>query len=358
MRRHLGATILAAAISLWAFAGHASVSDAEGPAKAKSSDADLPKKAKPTVLGAPAIFFINDNRLTYAYLPRGRQNTIIGPIEKQIFAFSHFDAWAYGTNSFSVLLAKSAKNDPAGPCPFSAQGCAGETYIRGSLRSTFGFNEVFNTKTFTWGILRNVSFEVGVDADTTNAYIGASTRDLVAGVQFSFDLPYKGFVNVAPLYYQEWNHNSFLTPNFIAAGYTGIPDGNTRYRGTWALEANYYMDLGFLPENLRYFAISGRVGVYGPKGDGSYGPYTLPPTSKSTTEIISEPIRLTFDVSKAIWGAQYSHIIDYWVSYLVRLNRNGNDDSNRANRTCFTASGTNNGSCSERSVYTGVTLKF
>ena len=29
----------------------------------------------------------------------------------------------------------------------------------------------------------------------------------------------------------------------------------------------------------------------------------------------SEPIRLTFDASKAAWGDKYSHFVDVWVAY-------------------------------------------
>ena len=46
-------------------------------------------------------------------------------------------------------------------------------------------------------------------------------------------------------------------------------DGNTNYKPTWAVETNYYMDLGFLPQNMQYFSISGRAGWYGTKGDSN-----------------------------------------------------------------------------------------
>jgi hypothetical protein len=49
------------------------------------------------------------------------------------------------------------------------------------------------------GPLRNISFEVGMDANAENRYLGAAKRDVVAGLQFAFDLPYKGYFNVAPL---------------------------------------------------------------------------------------------------------------------------------------------------------------
>ena len=46
-------------------------------------------------------------------------------------------------------------------------------------------------------------------------------------------------------------------------------DGQLDFRGTWALETNYYMDLGFLPPNMQFWSISGRAAWYGPKGPGT-----------------------------------------------------------------------------------------
>jgi hypothetical protein len=41
-------------------------------------------------------------------------------------------------------------------------------------------------------------------------------------------------------------------------------DGNTNFHTPWAVETNYYMDLGFLPESIRYFEVGCRAGWYGP----------------------------------------------------------------------------------------------
>jgi len=120
---------------------------------------------------------------------------------------------------------------------------------------------------------------------------------------------------------------------------------------------NYYMDLGFLPESINYFSVSGRAGFYGPKGTGA-APGLVSPASDTKTEINSEPIRLTFDASKALWGPKYSHFVDVWVAYRYWKNKFGQDDSNVANRVCFTAAGVNNGSCTEKSLYAGVSVKF
>ena len=324
--------------------------------------ADLPPKyvkAKP-IPDLP-FFLVNDNRLTYAYQFTATSPGASSSTPKQVYAFTHFDVWAYGTNFINLELLKSGHTDPASPC-LPAVGvpnvCAGAAEFYGLIRSTFGWNEIFGTHAFSMGPLHNISFEVGADGETENQFLAPNKKDVVAGLQFAFDLPYKGFFNVAPLYYQEWNHNSFVTPAFVPAGFTGIPDGNTHFHGTWAVEVNYYMDLGFLPENLQYFAISGRAGFYGPKGNGTYGGFTLPAANNTKTEINSEPIRLTMDWSKLIWGPKYSHFLDTWVAYRYWENKFGLDDKNVANGVCFTAVGVNNKSCTEKSLYAGVTVKF
>ena len=128
---------------------------------------------------------------------------------------------------------KSDHNDPANPCTnagvifdpvtgFATSGnCAGATEIYGLFRSTFGWNEIFGTKAFTMGPLHNISFEVGADANTENNYLAPAKRDFVAGLQFAFDLPYKGYFNVAPLMYREF---STTTPSPSAAAVLPAPD--------------------------------------------------------------------------------------------------------------------------------------
>ena len=59
------------------------------------------------------------------------------------------------------------------------------------------------------GPLHNISFEVGAEGETENNYLAPNKRAFEAGLQFAFDLPYKGYFNVAPLAYKEINHNAF-----------------------------------------------------------------------------------------------------------------------------------------------------
>ena len=346
-----------------------------------ASAADLPVKAKAKPVADLPFFFIIDDRVTFSYIFRASQpgqytinpnGTLNNHETKQVYSFTHFDAWAYGTNFFNISLFKSSHNDPANPCvtnltatayvaagTFLPATCAGASEIYGLIRSTFGWNEIFNTHAFTMGPLHNVSFEVGADANVDNRYIDVAKRDFVAGVQFAFDLPYKGFFNVAPLAYKEINHNAFTQCNGLFAGtipgVTCLADGNTNYKTTWAVETNYYMDLGFLPENMQFFSISGRAAWYGKKGNDNE-PCGVGCGAPSAVEFNSEPIRLTFDASKAFAGPKYSHFVDVWVAYRYWQNKFGLDHA--ASPTCLTPSGAQNGTCTESSLYSGITLKF
>ena len=211
--------IAAAVLSLAALATLAPTSFA--------SAADLPVKAKAKpVAGSsvllrdrrPGDLLLDATRYRSGRVQRpGRTARINGNTARAVYSFTHFDAWAYGTNFFTISMFKSDHNDPASPCinagvlPATATPatCAGATEFYGLIRSTFGWNEIFNTKAFSVGPLHNISFEVGADGETENNFLAPAKRDFVAGLQFAFDLPYKGFFNVAPLAYKEFNHNAF-----------------------------------------------------------------------------------------------------------------------------------------------------
>ena len=335
--------------------------------------ADLPVKAKKPVVDLP-FFLLIDDRVTYSYIfnatdpgvsSRNADGSINAKTVKQVYSFTHFDVWGYGTNFFTISMYKSDHNDPANGCTAATFGnCAGATDVYGLFRSTFGWNEIFGTKAFSVGPLHNISFEIGADAEVENNALAPAKRDVVAGLQFGFDLPYKGFFNVAPLAYKEIQHFSFNQ-----CGVGGIPgvtctfDGSADFKWTWAVEVNYYMDLGFLPESVRYFSISGRAGFYGPKGNENAPLNQLNPALQSfglptKTEINSEPIRLTFDAAKAFMGPKYSHFVDVWVAYRYWQNKFGLDHANSPTCTTGGPGTTSTGSCTEQSLYAGVTVKF
>jgi hypothetical protein len=334
--------------------------------------ADLPVKAVKPVKDLP-FFLVIDDRVTYSYIFTGTDPGVAarlpgGGIDsktaKQVYSFTHFDIWGMGSNFFTISMFKSDHNDPAFGC-FSggatfigtSAGCAGATEIYGLFRSTLGWNELFGTKMFSMGPLHNISFEIGADAGTENNQLAPAKRDFVAGLQFAFDLPYKGFFNVAPLAYKEINHNSFDQCGSLGA--TGcLVDGNTDYHWTWAVETNYYMDLGFLPSNMQFFSVSGRAAWYGPKGNENQPLTNLTFGQPTKTEFNSEPIRLTFDASKAFWGPRYEHFVDVWVAYRYWQNKFGLDHANSPTCTLGGPGTASTGSCTESSAYAGVTVKF
>jgi hypothetical protein len=373
MKRHI--RLVLAALSFVSFGSAAGLAD------------DLPVKAKPATPDQP-FFSLIDDRVTFSWEPtatdpgmysKNPDGSLKSTTALQVYSFTHFDIWQYGTNLLNISVYKADHNDPASPCKnvgvvvdpgtgvTTPANCAGAQYVTGQLRSTFGWDEIFGTKAFTFGPLRNISFEVGLDASTTNYYRAAASQAASAGLQFQFDLPYKGYINVAPLatwYFVAHNGNLQCGNGFVAPvpGVSCIDDGNRQYLPTWAIETNYYMDLGFLPESLRYFSISGRAQLLGPIGpeNGQLPANPLPlaaPTNTFTAvSLNSEPIRLTFDASKAVWGPKYSHYVDLWVAYRYWQNKAAIDHT--VSRLCNIAPGVSNNTCTESSLYTGITLKF
>jgi hypothetical protein len=311
----------------------------------QATAADFPVKGTSPIADLP-FFQVNDNRLTYAYIFNGTDPGVTAHTAKQTYAFTHFDTWAYGTNFLNIAMLKSDQNDPANGCKGPGQGCAGATEIYGVLRSTFGFNEIFNTKVFSIGQMRNVSLEIGADFNTENNPFAPNKRALFAGLQFAFGLPYKGYINFAPMLYKELNHNSFVEGPLL-------PSGQIDYRATWSFESNYYMDLGFLPPTVP-LSISGNISIRGPKGpQASPIPFTVPTNIQTKTEIFSEPIRLTLDASRMAWGPKYSHLLDVWVAYRYWQNKFGLDHEN-----ALSCKGATANSCTESSLYSGITVKF
>jgi hypothetical protein len=299
------------------------------------------------------FFLFVDNRVTFGYQSTATQPGVTSKTAKQIFEFSHLDIWRYGTNLVIVDLLKSDHADPAAPCLSPngpTTGCAGATEFYGFIRSNLGFNEILRTNAFAKGPLHDVSLVIGGDVQRENRYSSAYKHDVVTGLQLAFDLPYKGFLNVSPLYYKEANHNAYAQCDVGGIpGVTCLADGDIAYRGTWAVETSYYMDLDFLPAKMQYFGVHGRANFYGPKG-GENSPLPSTPTK---LEIDSEPVRLIFDSGKAFWGSKHTHRLDVWVAYRYWENKYGFDHN--ASPICM---GLGAGSCVEKSFYPGITVKF
>ena len=273
------------------------------------------------------FFLVIDNRVSFSWMPKGTDpgmfsvnpnGSINGTTAKQVYSFTHFDAWAYGTNFFTISTFKSGHNDPASPCVAPGvtitgglADCAGATEIYGLFRSTFGFNQIFNTKAFTMGPLQNISFEVGMDANTENNSSAPAKRDVVAGLQFAFDLPYKGYLNVAPLVYWEFsNHNAFTQCGAVPApAFPERPASPTAtsvqadmggrdqlLHGPRLPAAEYAVLLDQRPRRL--VRAEGRT----PTASRAFRAGSVLTASK--IEFNCEPIRLTFDAQQGLLGSE------------------------------------------------------
>src|SRR5215469_11482373 len=88
--------------------------------------ADLPTKAVKKVPDLP-FFLVIDDRVTFSWMPQGTDpgvwsikpgsKGVVDPFTaKQVYSFTHFDIWQYGTNFFTISMFKSDHNDPANPC--------------------------------------------------------------------------------------------------------------------------------------------------------------------------------------------------------------------------------------------------
>jgi hypothetical protein len=281
----------------------------------------LPTKAPPPVAEAP-FFLVNDTAFTY-YHAFNATDPDVHTTRKEVLEITHFDVWKFGTNFFDIQGLQSGNKDPASPC-VTGQGCIGATEVYGLFRSTLGFNEIFGTKTFSAGPLKDVSFEFGADANTENNPFHPEKKDIVAGLQFAFGLPYNGFFNVSTMWYQEWNHEGLFP---LAAGTYPAGLGNSvQFQPTYDVELVYSMPLGFLPSSIP-LKVNGFTDIHGPKGPDGFGQ----PTKE---EVLSET-HLTLDAGQVFAGKP--NWIDVWAGYRYWYNKFGADHNLNTNAIESTA---------------------
>jgi len=271
--------------------------------------ADMATKAP--VLKAPAelpFFFVNDNSISYHYEFLAT-NPGAGKTPKHVLTFTHFDVWKYGTNFINIDWLKATSMQTP-----TLDGGAPYTEIYGFFRSTFGFNEVFNTKAFSYGPLTNVSLMVGADLNTDNTQLGSAKRSIEAGIQFSFAMPYKGFLNLTPTVYKEWQHDGF---NGVTPGTTN-PSGNVDFDTTWGFEWLYVQPLGFMPSWLpltyKFFGT-----IHGPKGMGE------PAGSAGLTRTTEYYLQQNLSLDVGPWLGMRPNMYSVWGGYRYWVNKFGID---------------------------------
>ncbi|WP_027171222.1 hypothetical protein [Methylobacterium sp. 10] len=287
------------------------------------------KVAEPAPVKAPSFFLFSDTQVSFRYqFPAAEPGVQIQKadgsfrnrdIPKYITNISHADAWAYGTNFFSLDILQSTSQDPAGttnvPGGF-AQYDHGATEAYGLYRGTLSLNALTGTKAFAIpGIVKDVSLSFGFDANAKNTAFGPKKRDVVGGLTFSVDVP-AGFLNISVHAYKEWNRNGFNVQ----------PDRDVSFDTVPEFEIVYNFPLTFLP-NLP-LSIAGFNNIVTPKGKGIRDPFNYPGGYYPGTgvEFLSRT-NLVLDIGKLIWNQPNK--LDAFIGFQYWLNKFGNVD--RAN---------------------------
>jgi hypothetical protein len=167
----------------------------------------------------------------------------------------------------------------------------GATEVYGLYRGTVSGNYLTGSKTFSMGLIKDVSLAFGGDANHKNTEFNAQKKLLVGGVQVDFNVP--GNFSVALLAGKEWNHCG-VNAICVGAGKTTDPVFNTNAH----IEVNYMQPLAFTGLPLKF---SGFTNFVTPKGKDGSG-------AKTKLEILSDN-RLTLDFGKVV-GYQANKIDD------------------------------------------------
>ena len=232
-------------------------------------------------------------------------------IPKHILNISHADAWAYGTNFFSLDILKSGSQAPAGTTNVPGgffEADYGNTEAYGLYRGTLSLNALLNTKAFAIpGLIKDVSLAYGFDANSQNDAFGSKKRDIVGGLNFSVDVP-AGFLNISVHAYKEWNRNGFNVQ----------PDRDVSFNTVPEFEIVYNFPLSFTGLPL---SLAGFNNIVLPKGRGVDNPAAFAFNPKTGLEFLSRT-NLVLDVGKLIYDQPNK--VDVFVGFQYWLNKFGN----------------------------------
>jgi nucleoside-specific outer membrane channel protein Tsx len=189
----------------------------------------------------------------------------------------------------------SADNDPTKGSTKSGEQAV-ELY--GIYRGDLSLNGAFGTSAFTLNpVLRDVSMQIGFDANTKNTAFAPAKKLVTFGPNFHFNVP--GFLNIALHVAREWNYN-------------GIVGKSVEFDTTFEAEMVWAIPLAFTGLPLKF---QGFFNVVAPKGRDGFG-------ANTKTEVLTEP-RLTLDVGAIAFDKPNK--LDVSLGYQYWLNKFGNN---------------------------------
>ncbi|MCJ2136958.1 hypothetical protein MKK69_23400 [Methylobacterium sp. J-026] len=296
-----------------------------GAAHAADPGAGTSAKAPEAAAVADGPFFLfADTQVSYRYqfptvspgvqIQRADGSFVSREAPKQILNIAHADAWAYGTNFFSLDILKSGSQFPAGTTnpPGSVAAPAffenGNTEAYGLYRGTLSLNALTGTRAFTFpGLVKDVSLAFGFDANAQNDAFGSKKRDIVGGLNFSFDVA-AGFLNLSTHVYKEWNRNGFNLQPDRDQSFDAVPEFEFVY--------NFPLTFTGLPLSL-----TGFNNIVLPKGRGVRNVADFSYNPPRGLEFLSRT-NLVLDLGKLIYDQP--NRVDVFIGFQYWLNKFGN----------------------------------
>ncbi len=197
-----------------------------------------------------------DTYLSLRYLPEDKQPGYQKNANEVAGNIAYANGWTYGSNFVSLDFEDFGHQDLANSVVGKANSNSFELYA--VFRTVLSGNKISGTKLFSFGPIRDVGLELGLDIDTQNDQFASYKRLIIAGPQFSINLP-RGFWTITLGLSHEWNTDAFVT------------NGNgTNFNPTYEIETawSYPFALGPVPLNFTGFA-----NLIGPKGSGATGDF-------------------------------------------------------------------------------------
>ena len=243
----------------------------------------------------------SDTYLSVRGLLQDKQPGSPGETKEVAGNISYANGWTYGSNFVSLDFENFSHQDPANQTGFApgARATADSFELYSVFRTVLSGNKIFNTNAFTFGPIKDVGLEFGLDIDTQDDQFASYKRLITFGPQFLVNMP-KGFWSLSFHLAHEWNTDAYLANNSTSYDVTG------EFETAW----DYPFNIGPVPLKFEGF-----MNVVAPKGKGGTG------DTYHRVEILVHP-KLMVDVGQMIgW---LPNKIDAGVGFEYWHNKFGN----------------------------------
>ncbi len=198
-----------------------------------------------------------DTYLSIRYLGQDKQPGYGKNVNEVAGNIAYANGWTYGSNFVSLDFEDfNHRGDPANSVTGAADSNSFELYA--VFRTVASGNKITGSNMFSYGPIRDVGIQFGLDLDTQNDQFASYKKLITVGPQFSINVP-RGFWNITVGLAHEWDTNAFL-----------VNGNGTNFDPTYFIETAWAFPFaaGPVPLNLTGFAT-----LVGPKGGGATGDF-------------------------------------------------------------------------------------